>query len=368
MTDNFIPAIGLLAVADASLFIWARLISGSERAQSTAGYPVFLAITSCLLALLGHFLFFIFACALSGELPIMFFVSLVTGAAPALAFGNILMSSTSTTASNLLYGEGKDAKKETDLMAARKRVKEGDVEGALAEYGKVARLWPDSPDPLFAMCALLEHENRFNEAAVTYREIIARFQNDNVTWIKASKNLAELLREKLEDEESAEIILEAIENRHSDARFGYLAEERRYDMHRGSTALEEEEAGVRDMEQARRLVDKGNIDKAVALYGRYARGNPSESRPLFEAASALELAGRYPDSLATLQQITRAFDEDAEVWGKAALRIATLKENHLEDFEAAKGILMEVVNRLGPSDNGRLARQRLDALEGRVGD
>jgi hypothetical protein len=67
-----------------------------------------------------------------------------------------------------------------------------------------------------------------------------------------------------------------------------------------------------------------------------------------------------------LQHIIREFGSDDEVWGKAVLRLASIRQTHEHDAEMAISLLESVAQRLKFTGDGRQARDRLKDLRSQL--
>lgn len=351
----------LIIAVDAVLFVTARTLTNSVQTQSEKGLSIALAVGCCMIALAVHFAGIIAAGILVGDTITIAFASVLTGAAPATAFAVLLIESVSTRTTSFLTGSSGDAKEVIDLSLAQALVLKGDLDGAMKEYELAASMHPSSPDPLFGIEHLLIQLRRHDQAVDVCRDIINKFGQDTVVWIKASRHLAELLREHLDDPGGADFIERAIDLRAPEHHLGHIAE-RGSAQRNASKKSKPARQTVHDLNHARRLVEKGETDNAVAVFRAYARANPGASRPLFEAATALEKAQRYSEALSLLQETVRTFSDDDRSWGEAVLRMATLFQNHLDDRGAALGVLNEVLKRIPGTEHALIAQERLDSL------
>lgn len=331
-----------------------------SRARSGQGHAARLSLLDYPLAVLVHTMAGAVAAVVMDDFKLAVFLAIPTGLAPVVIFMRVLNEASESIASEVT--EGVDATPLFYLSEANRLVKKGDVEGAISEYRRRFTEYPDLPDPLFGIEFLCEQQGRYEEAAEVCREVLRRFQGDDVTWAKASRLLESLLREHLGDPGTADKILEAIHERNPDAPHGYVVPEKPRPEPR-PLRRDTGPRSIRDLDQARRLATRGETDKAVTLFRRFAKEHPEEPRALFEAASALELAERYGESVGMLQEVVNKFGENDTVWGEATLRLATLNETHLGDREAARAILKQILKRLMGTEFGGLARERLHAMD-----
>lgn len=357
-------ALLLLVAADAVLlFIGLRVRRG--QAGTAKRYPARLVVIDCLLAVSAHTMAGILAALIMDNFQLAFLFSIVVGLPPAVVFFLVLNEAAELSAGELV--EGGPAKALDHIDEVKRLLKESDIEGAMRVYHRRANQHPESPDPLFGLEFLFEQQDRHDEAAATCREILGRFQGDDVVWAKAAHLLAPLLRDHLGDPGGAQRLREAITQRNPDEDYGYLLPQKPRPDPEAPTPPGDPRS-LRDLEQARRLAKRGQTDQALDLFRRFAQDHPDEPRPLFEAASALEIAERYTESAAELQKIVHKFGENDSTWGEAALRLATLQENYFGDVEAARAILKEVLGRLMGTQFTQLARERLQALAADSGE
>lgn len=260
-----------------------------------------------------------------------------------------------------ISGMNKEELPRPDMSQARRLSREGDVEGAMAEYRLCSKSYPDSPDPLFALAVLLRQDKRFEDAAGVYRSINQKFQNHLVTWSKGSELLAELFRTEFHDAAAADYIIESIHKRNPDYRFGYMTE-KKSQVGRISLRGKKRASHGHDLSRARSLAKRGDFRNAVDLFKRYAADQPDNWRPLFEAASVLETAGQFDEAITILQGVVRTFGKNDGPWAEAMLRLASLNENELANHEAAKYMLNEIALRVPGTEHASLAKERLRAF------
>ncbi len=254
-----------------------------------------------------------------------------------------------------------EAEPKVNLREALRLTREGLLDDAMAEYRRCAREFPESPEPLFGLAFLLRQESRTSEADGVYRDMLQRFNDDDVTWNNVALQLAEMLRED-GDTAGAEELEAAVNARNPDHRFGYVTAKTQ--QKRVATERDEWEGSLEylEMDRARALVERGRIDDAVALFKRYAAEHPGEFRPLLEAAATLEAAERHEEAVSMLQDIIQVFQGDDVAWSEGMMRLATIHENVLGDREGARHMLSQVQARLRYTETGQIAQERLDAL------
>ncbi len=354
-------AIGLIA-ADGAIYFAARLATSSAKAQSIQGFPLLWALALCLAAFVVHATTFMWAAVYMDDRQVALVLSILTGLAPAVALSAMLIESSSRNVTKMIYGGDADSVDRPDMSAAAKCLKAGDIEGAMGAYQEILREYPEFPDPLFAMQSLRVQQSRFQEASEICREIIRRFQSDDVIWTRACGLLSELLREQLDDDVGATAIDKAVRDRNPATEHGFLKGE--------AAAVAAPKHGrkskaqtVHGMEQARRLVKRGEVDAAVDLYQQCQRERPSDPKPSLEAATALELDGQYQRAVDELQRAARAFSGDSGIWCELALRMAGVYSNHLGRPDAALDVLAEIKNRAPSQKLEQLAAERIAALK-----
>ena len=355
-----IGAIGLIA-ADGAIYIAARRATSSARAQSIQGFPLLWTLAICMAAFVVHATTFILAAAYMEDRQVALVLSIITGLPPAMALSAMVLESSSRNVAKMIYGGDADSVDRPDMSAAAKCLKAGDIEGAMEAYQNILREYPEFPDPLFAMQSLLVQQARFQEASEICREIIRRFQSDDIIWTRACGLLSELMREHLGDSTGAAAIDKAVRDRNPATEHGFL---------KGETApvaapnrgRKSKAQTVHSMEQARRLVKRGEVDAAVDLYQQCQREWPSDPKPSMEAATALELDGQYQRALDELQRTARAFSGDSGVWCELALRMAGVYSNHLGRPDAALDVLAEIKNRAPSQKLEQLAAERIASL------
>ncbi len=355
--------IAIIVVIDVILYIVARMVEDSRLARKgCVSVPV--AVLLCSGAIILHMIGLLLCGAIvlreegewaPNQMMTVLGISLLTGAAPAIAYAMMAIRSFSTMATDFLYGDDYNVKPEVDVRKAQKLAEDGDIEGAVIEYRQCARRYPFSPDPLFGAATLLETAKRNDEAVETYRQIISKFKEDKNVWVKASRRLAELLRDVFSDAKRADTILAAIETR--------LAAPESAPKPTMSGAAAQKTHLPALLDRARSLADSDRVDDAVALFREVFEQRPEKPRPLFEAASALETAGRFEDAAELLEWIAQEFKEVDKVWGEAVFRLAGIYENKYRDKQKARDALSKLVWRTPGSEQAKLAKERIELID-----
>lgn len=118
-----------------------------------------------------------------------------------------------------------------------------------------------------------------------------------------------------------------------------------------------------DFSKAHALVQQDDVDGALREYRAHFRENPTDPRPLFEAARLLANEHRWSDAADAFRDIIGRFRDQDEVWAKASFRLAEICLHHLDEKELAVFILNEIARRMPAEDPGRRARQWLIDIE-----
>jgi len=106
---------------------------------------------------------------------------------------------------------------------AEERLVQADVDGAIEHFRSQFAANPSSPRPLIAAAAALERDGRFFDAADILREIIQRFQRDDVIWSDAAYRLALLHETHLGEQTAAKTLYRQIVERTPRTKAGHLA-------------------------------------------------------------------------------------------------------------------------------------------------
>jgi hypothetical protein len=193
--SDFVWAVTLLIVLDTILFFIGRLITYSDIAQSSKGIPLYISIGTCFIALMLHLFAVGVATGIagvfgnpSGSLALLG-TSVITGAAPGIMFGYMIMQSSAAFGVGLVMGDEKDGEEITDNNKALLLLKQGKVQEAVAEYELQAAMFPDDAAPRCGLAGLLEHQDRLEEAAAAWRDIRDRYPDDTMAQKKAKARL-----------------------------------------------------------------------------------------------------------------------------------------------------------------------------------
>jgi len=101
------------------------------------------------------------------------------------------------------------------------------------------------------------------------------------------------------------------------------------------------------------------VNEKVQEYRGLFSSDPSQPRPLFEAAQLLEHHEYYDEAAETYREIIQLFHKDDDVWAEANFRLANIHENALYNRRGALEIFRRIVGRAADSEYGRLAAARL---------
>jgi len=111
--------------------------------------------------------------------------------------------------------------------------------------------------------------------------------------------------------------------------------------------------------KARKRAIEEDLDGALAEFWVYHRQNPKDPGPLLCAVAMFEKHGRFEEAATVWRDILRVYQDNKTVWAEAALRLADLLDQHLDDPKAAQHLLREIKRRASYSEQGRLAAERL---------
>ncbi|MCP4645632.1 MAG: hypothetical protein GY851_34625 [bacterium] len=336
-----------LIVLDAVLAVVALVLVRSRHTDSEEGMPISIAMLWCLGALLVHFVgvgtFAMDEAQASGGVGAgvrltVLMVGAASGLVPAVLFAWLFVSAWSSGLANAVIGSRRGLAVDA-LDMARRLAAEGDIDGALAEYRRVADGNAWTPEPLFAAEGLMEATHRHSDAVALCREIMDRYERDPEAWTRAAQRLVRLYRGPLENPEAASALEHKMAARDAKMRTPGSPTQGRDRGHGRS-------AGVR-------------IDEAVDALRRKHAQNPGAARPLFEAATLLEREERHDDAAEVLREIARGHRTDERVWCEATHRLAGLMENHLGDSNTATHLLRQIFERAPRSETGHLAYGQL---------
>ena len=349
--------IGLIVLfgVDAALAAWAWALVRSGSGETMHGVGVFKAALICFGALLAHAMACVaFAFLVWHEQGLadryMMAYPIISGLLPTLLFAYYFIIAASSSAVHALDGSAHGPKPEA-FETARRLVKQGDIDGAVRDYRRVARAYPDTPDPLLAAAGVLEITQRFTEAAALLREVMMKFAGDDWAWVQAARRLETLCREEFDAPDETAGLHRAIESREAKLR-----------RERGTAQGKAPRPRAGYMDAARRRVAGKDIPRAVALYRQQMAVRPDSPRPLFEAATALECDGQYAEAADTLREIIASFREDVSTRCEAEYRLANLLDNHFDDLATVKHLLLDIIKSVSGSKTAALAANRLTEI------
>lgn len=208
-----------LVLIDAILFAVVRMISALWEPKKQ-GLPLTHAVLLLCFGVVAHWA----ATRTAGRAAetaadgwIIFLVSAGFGAFPIAAFVHLVMTRPEVEA--FVHDHG-------DLAKARRFRTDGDLTAALVEYRKAFEAKPNDPWPLFAAAAMLAEEERHDEAAQQFRDLMQDFDGQPNVWAKAAYRLADLLENTLSDTDGARALLAEIAEHAPNTEFAKEARER----------------------------------------------------------------------------------------------------------------------------------------------
>jgi tetratricopeptide (TPR) repeat protein len=280
----------------------------------------------------------------TGERMGMFLVNMASGIVPAVIFGYLLVISTANTLSTQMAMM--DKKPEPISTDAFKRARgfaaQSQFTAAIEECRRLAKRFPASPLPLIEIAMIQQRANRPEDAADTLRTVLRDFPLATEARHRAALLLADLMEYSFNDPETA----------------AYL----RNGMKKETPPPGESAKSVPqwiEMERARNLAEKGDIDRAVSGFREIFKRNPKAPRPLFEAATILEKVGRPDDSAGVLRALAHASPEGSEAWAEAMYRLARLLQLYFDDPDARLHALREILRKAPGSKAASMAQQAL---------
>lgn len=277
----------------------------------------------------------------------LFLCNAVSGAVPAMVYGYAFVIATANSVSMQfsMLDKKPEPLSSDAFKPARAFANRGDFVRAFEECRRLAEQFPESPLPLLETAALQDKAARYVDAAETLRRALRLFGHLREVRQRASFMLAELLEHRLGDPETA----------------AYLRERLRTDASNGHAAARSARTPAHwvEMERARRLGERGDVDRAVAHFREAFRRDPAKPRPMLEAATLLERTERYAESADVLRELARTSVAGSEAWAEAMYRVARLLEAHLADPEGGRYVLREVMRQAPASKGAALARQWL---------
>ncbi|MDX9976225.1 MAG: tetratricopeptide repeat protein, partial [FCB group bacterium] len=224
---------------------------------------------------------------------------------------------------------------------ARGLASRGQYTAAIEECRKLAARFQASPLPLLEVAIIQKRAERPSDAADTLRAVLREFPHAAEARRRASLLLADIMEFSLDDPETA----------------AYLR-----DGCKPATAKPETAKPVPhwiEMEHARHLAERGDIDRAVTEFQELFRRNPDAPRPLFEAATILEKVARPDDAAGVLRALARASKPGSEIWAEAMFRLANLLGLYFDDPEGRLHALQEILRKAPGSKAAHLARETL---------
>ena len=128
----------------------------------------------------------------------------------------------------------------SEFADARRMALRGDVNGAVAKYRGYGH---NKTEALFEAARLLKSEDRFDEAAAMFDEIMRNNPGNRRAWAEACYQLAKLHEVAYADFKEAKRLLRALLQRAPETRFGELASMDLARLQRMDDGVEEEEHG-----------------------------------------------------------------------------------------------------------------------------
>lgn len=273
----------------------------------------------------------------------LFIANMLCGVVPAMIFGYVLVFSFANMFSmQISMMDKKPEPISTDAFRhARGLAAQGQTTAAIEECRKLAARFPDSPLPLLEIALMQKRGNRVDEAADTLRALLREFPHASETRRRATLLLADIMEFSLDDPETAAYLRNGCK-----------------------TAAKSPEAAKPvpqwiEMEHARHLAERGDIDRAVTEFREVFRRNPDAPRPLLEAATILERVGRPDDAAGVLRALAHASKAGSETWAEATYRLANLLGLYFDDPEARLHALQEILRKAPGSKAANLAREML---------
>jgi tetratricopeptide (TPR) repeat protein len=359
----------LIIVCNSFLYGAARWFMDAEFLKRHGTHRLFETVAA------GLFFFFVFmfcqlnAAALQhspGDPPsfAIFGVGVLTGVPWVLVFAFQIMD-TASGGVDSLYGLNSNMLDKVNLKVAHEHLMKGNRREAIGELTFLKEKYRESYSPLFLLAIMAEEDKNYDKAVDMYREILQRTNDHALPWTNAAQNLADLLRQQFNDEKGAKHLEEEILVKNPDTQYKYSST-RQKPLKKVTKKRREVQNVKADINQARRLMSRGEHTEALALMKRYINENPEDSRTQFELVSLFERTERHDEAIIWLQKIIRSFNEDDKVWGEAMMRLAGIREHGEKDLEAAIGALEQIASRLKHASHGRLAREHLKDIRDRA--
>lgn len=201
-----------------------RRMEGRIQNGFTTGFTV------CAAAALTHVLGTApLAVALKGDLigqATFLRINAYCGFVPAIVYARFFLEAVSTGGVEAIYSLNTGMVLESDFSKAKAMERGGDIPGAIDQYRRYFREEPKRPQALFEIARLQAREGQYYEAADSYREILAKFREDDGIWARASFHLAEILEVNLDDKSAGHHLLRQILKRAPKTTHAQFARER----------------------------------------------------------------------------------------------------------------------------------------------
>ncbi|MFA6240697.1 MAG: tetratricopeptide repeat protein [Candidatus Hydrogenedentales bacterium] len=270
--------------------------------------------------------------------------SLAGGAVPMLLLGYLVAAGFASSITMFMSGERPPSPVPVGCAEAERIALSGDIDGAVKAYKWFYREYPQSTKPLFEAAVLLARHERPHEAADMLREIMRLNRDNTVEWLPSAQLLANILRNHLDEPESADYLIAEIAKRGTVP--APVAET--------AKTISRPEAAAK-MDRARTLASRGNVDGAVRLFKEIDRADAASPHALKAAAVALEADGRMDEAYRVYREIMRRFSNDLPVWSLAAHRAALICINHLQSPDEARTVARMLLQKSPGSAAGRWA-------------
>jgi tetratricopeptide (TPR) repeat protein len=209
-------------------------------------------------------------------------LGILTGVPWAVSYAFLILD-TAGVVVDTIYGLNSNLLDKANLKAAHEHLKKGEREEAITELDHLRVKYPEAHSSLFLLAILAEEDGRLDLAVDHYREIIQKKPDDQVIWTNAARSLADLLRNKLNDEAGAKHLESEILKRNPDTKYKYTTT-----VERGKKKKRNIQVERADINHARRLITRGEFPEAIALMKRYVSENPEDACSHFELISLFE--------------------------------------------------------------------------------
>jgi tetratricopeptide (TPR) repeat protein len=153
-------------------------------------------------------------------------INFMLGFIPAIIYARFFLEAASTGGVEAIFGLDTGVAIDSDFSKAKALERGGNVDEAIAQYRRYFKEAPKSAQALFEIGRLQAKEQRYYDAADTYREISGKFTTDDAVWARASFQLAELLESNLGDQKAGHNLLRQILKRAPKTRHAQFARER----------------------------------------------------------------------------------------------------------------------------------------------